>query len=93
MKADYQKAFNIAEDLKKDVPRTGVLFSDAIFRADFARWLFDYLDERVTKEEFKEFLKGRLLLTELSQNHYAKTEFLSAGCETPAGDTPGQIIP
>ncbi|MDO8451959.1 MAG: hypothetical protein Q7S76_03760 [bacterium] len=72
MKEDYQKAFNLAEDLKKDATRTGILFSDAIFRADFARWLFDYLDEKVTKEAFKEFLKGRLLLTDLAQNNHEK---------------------
>jgi hypothetical protein len=69
MKADYQKAFNISEDLKKDVSREGVIFHDAIFRSDFAKWLFDYLDNKVTKEEFKEFLRGRLLLTELMQNN------------------------
>lgn len=92
MKPDYQKAFNMAEDLKKDVPRPGVIFSDAIFRADFAKWLFNYLDEKVTKDEFKEFLRGRLLLTELTQKH-GKTELLPSHSKTLSGDSPGQIIP
>lgn len=46
MKPDYQKAFNLAEELKKEIPRPEVIFSDTIFRADFAKWFFDYLDEK-----------------------------------------------
>jgi len=65
MKADYQKAFNLAEDLKKDSARPGVVFNDAIFRKDFSSWLYDYLDGKLSKEKFKELLQGRLLLADL----------------------------
>lgn len=64
----YQRYLNLAEEVKKELDDYALgrdlQLSDAVFHWDFAIYLFDYLDGKMSKDAFKERLKGLLLLLE-----------------------------
>lgn len=66
----YQKAMNLASDLKQEVEKRtegkDLKINDAIYKWEFALALYDFLSGDISKEELKEFINSRLLLLELN---------------------------
>lgn len=65
-KAVYHGVLNVPMELKKEISKSiqdygnRFVFSDIFFRDEFARLLYDFLDERITSEQLKEKIKDKL---------------------------------
>lgn len=68
----YQSLTNFAEDLRKDIrvyftsreflikDKKPYRFSDVIYKDEFADWLYCYIDETLTKDQFKDKIQQKI---------------------------------
>ena len=67
-KSRLNKILQYFSDREKWVEGKPYTFSDVFYKDEFSKFLFDYLDEKISKEEFKEKIQAKIA--------YAHTPFI-----------------